>query len=39
MTRPARVAAVETVEEAQAIILSAAEKRDQDPDTVIEAIR
>ena len=39
MTRRTRVAAVETVEEAQTIILSAAEKRDQDPDTVIDAIR
>ncbi len=31
--------AVETVEEAQSIIVRAAETRDVDPDTVIEAIR
>lgn len=31
--------AVDTIEQAQSIILSAAESRDQDPDTIIEAIR
>lgn len=30
---------VESIEQAQSIILSAAESRGQDPDTVIEAIR
>lgn len=30
---------VDTVEQAQSIILSAAESKDQDPDTVIGAIR
>lgn len=30
---------VDSIEQAQSIILSAAESRDQDPDTVIEAIR
>lgn len=30
---------VDSVEQAQSIILSAAESRDQDPDTVIQAIR
>lgn len=31
--------AVETIEDAQSIIVKAAETRDVDPDTVIEAIR
>lgn len=35
----AGAAAVKTVEDAQSIIVKAAETRDVDPDTVIEAIR
>ncbi|CAM9142868.1 unnamed protein product, partial [Ascophyllum nodosum] len=35
----ATATAVETIEDAKSIILGAAERRDQDPDTVLEAIR
>ena len=35
----AAAGAVETIEDAQSIIVKAAETRDVDPDTVIEAIR
>lgn len=32
-------AVVDTIEDAQSVILSAAENKDKDPDTVIDAIR
>lgn len=38
-TEAAATGAVETIEDAQSIIVRAAETRDVDPDTVIDAIR